>query len=87
MYTHHAIPPTVATRRSIPAVTPIGTATASTATRRATTTGGEETAVADMLMNWPAEVGVSECSDRVVVVIKMSTEDDEGGSGKKPASL
>ena len=86
MYTHHAIPPTVATRRSIPAVTPTGTATASTAaTPCATTTGGEE--VPDMLMNWPVEVGVSECSDRVVEVRKLSTEDDEGGSSKKPASL
>ena len=43
-----------------------------------TTPGGEETAVADTLMNWPAEVGVLECFDRVVVVRKLSTEDDEG---------
>ena len=89
MYTHHtnAIPPRAATRKSTPAVTPTGRATVSTATPCATTTGGEETTVADALMYWRAVVGVMECSDRVVEVEKLSTEDDRDGSGKKPASL
>ena len=83
------MPPTAATRRSTPAVTPTGTATVSTATPFATTTGGEETAVADVLVTCPAVVRVIECSDRVVKVEKliMSTEDNEDGSGKKLASL
>ena len=88
-YTHHTntIPPTAATRRSTPAVTPTGTATVSTATPCATTTGGEETTVTDVLMTWRAVLGVSDSSDGIVEVRKLSIEDDEGGSGKKPASL
>ena len=82
------MPPTAATRRSTPAVTPTGTATVSTATPCATTTGGEETAVTDVPRTWRAVVGVSDSSDGIVEVRKLSTEDDEGGSGgEKPASL
>ena len=82
------MPPTTATRRSTPAVTPTGTATVSTATPRATCTRGEEATVADVLVTCPAVVGVSEHPDGIVEVRKLSTEDDEGGSGvEKPASL
>ena len=86
-YTHHTntIPPTAATRRSTPAVTPTGTATVSTATPCATTTGGEETTVADVLMYWRAVVGVLERSDDRVA--EISAKDAEGGTGEKPASL
>ena len=86
-YTHHtiAMPPTAATRRSTPAVTPTGTATVSTATPCATTTGGEETAVADVLVTCPTVVGISERSDDRVA--EISTDDDAGGSGEKPCSI
>ena len=79
------MPPTAATRRSTPAVTPTGTATVSTATPCATTTGGEETTVADVLVTCPAVIGVSERSDDRVA--EISAEDAEGGTGEKPASL